>query len=97
MKVYAIEYENAGYPEDRQRSLHWVGVNEEEAYRILEIPANGYTYFSIWEAGQNLSEYSRQADTNGDGLGRGITTGKWERNSGATNERLEAQHVSQAG
>lgn len=94
MMVYVVIGQDGEYAEDRQTAVVWAGVDEEEAFRIAGESKHDCTFFSVWDAGRELSQYYRdyfKGDHNRDNGSHS----KWGRNSGAVIERFEHENTSQ--
>lgn len=89
MKIYVLEGEYGDY-DDRTHFVVWVGTDEEKAFRKADTLTNKRNFISIWENGQEVSQYMRDCWHDPDKEGPQYST--WERNSGAILPRLEKDY-----
>ena len=87
MIIYVVE-SAGGYYEDTYRNIEMVTDNDVAAYALVRSLRHERNYRSLWENGGLVSEYLRGywKDDCGDHFG------KWERNFGAVNQRLETEN-----
>jgi hypothetical protein len=85
MNIYivATRDESQWSDDELDREDLWVGTEEDLAYKMVNNlkKTNCTTYLSIWNGGVLISEYFRY-----------FNKGKWERNCGEVNERLELEN-----